>query len=163
MSAETVTFTVTKKIADADGTPIREGSILREITTGEVGVVVRIVRPNQGAYGLMTQIGDVMIKTCPGLQIGTNRYDQWRHVPSNEQTYYHRYLSWLKRTYDHDECREISEDEGVAIDGIMALLPEDTVDWEKGPWPDRLEDALKFMMEHLTELKNDGTERLPRE
>ena len=31
----------------------------------------------------------------------------------------------------------------------MSLLPNDIVDWDYGPHPDRLEDALRFLMEHL--------------
>lgn len=42
----------------------------------------------------------------------------------------------------------------MAIDGIMSLLPEDIVDWESGPWPDKIEDALGFLAEHLKELKS---------
>ncbi len=61
---------------------------------------------------------------------------------------------WLWEKYDHDEFRGISREEGLAIAGIMALLPDDTVDWDWGPWPDKIEDALNFLVEHMNKLKN---------
>ena len=152
---ETVTFTKVVPIADADGVAIREGSVLREITDGEHGVVTAIGRSgslNGGWYGMC--IGDLLIQKSPGCCRVTNRYDQWRHVPHDEQTYEERLVSWLCRKYEHYGDREVSEDEGKAVDGIMALLPDDTVDWDYGPTPDRLEDALAFLKDHLQELQD---------
>lgn len=149
---ETFTFTKEVPVADADGTPIREGSVIREITDGQQGVVIQIIRKGfKGWAPPMVQLGDMVVKTSPGCSRVTNRYNQWRHVPREEQTYEQRYTAWLHTRYDHDDDRQISKDEGLAIDGIMALLPIDIVDWEHGPWPDRLEDALKFLVEHLSE------------
>ena len=84
----------------------------------------------------------------------TNRYDQWRHVPEDEQTYEERYLSWLARPYDHSLHEEVSEKEGYAIDGIMALLPSDAVDWDYGPFPDSIENALGILVRYLKRVAN---------
>ena len=35
-----------------------------------------------------------------------------------------------------------------------ALLPEDAVCWEEGPWPDSIESALNFLVEHLSSNTN---------
>lgn len=52
--------------------------------------------------------------------------------------------------------------EALAIDGIMALLPENTVDWEgPGPWPDRIDDALTFLEQHLTKITNQKNPKRP--
>jgi len=154
---ETVTYTVTREIKDAGGVPIREGSVLINLKDGGRGVVTQIVRLGDRVH-LLGQVGDVMIQTSPGCSRGTNQYDRWQHIPHNEQTYNERYLSWLKRgKYEHDEDREASYDEGLAIDGIMALLPDDTVDWDHGPWPDRIEDALRFLVNKLNEVSTNPT------
>jgi hypothetical protein len=34
----------------------------------------------------------------------------------------------------------------------MALLPDDVVDWTYGPFPDCLEDALGYLVEHLSNI-----------
>lgn len=39
----------------------------------------------------------------------------------------------------------------------MALLPPEIVDWENGPWPDDIEQALHFLQQHLTELAEKAT------
>lgn len=55
-----------------------------------------------------------------------------------------------------DVLRNVEDgDRGVVIriikagSGIMALLPEDTVCWEVGPWPDSVVQAIKFLVDHL--------------
>lgn len=149
MQAEVFTFTKEVPCADADGVPIREGSVLVHVTEGERGVVVAIKRA--GDIGTpFDAVGDIHIKTSPGCTRCTNCYSSWRHIPHNDQTYEERLQSWLRKPYEHDEDRQISRDEGLAIDGIMALLPDDIVDWETGPWPDKIEDALEFLVEHLS-------------
>lgn len=154
MSAEveTVTFTKVVPIVDADGRPIREGSVLREISDGYRGVVVQIVRSGQPGP-MFSGLGDIVISKSPGTSRVTNRYSQWQHIPHNDQTYHERFVSWLHRPYFHDGHNGISKDEGQAIDGIMSLLPDDVVDWDYGPTPDRLEDALKFLAAHLSAQK----------
>lgn len=153
-SAETVTFTKVVPIADADGKPIRVGSVLREINDGERGVVVRIVRV--GDMGsIFDAVGDLNIHIERGTTRVTNRYNQWRHIPKDEQTYRERYLSWMKTPFNKDLAalaysENLALETQVAIDGIMALLPSDTVNWEEGPWPDTLEQALSFLTEHLS-------------
>lgn len=156
MSTEIESFAFTKQVplADADGKPIKEGSVLRHVDGGgSQGVVTFVNRIGDRPGAAMSSLGDIGIQTGPGSTRVTNCYRKWRHVPQDEQTYAQRHLSWLCRTYDHDDEREASKEEGRAIDGIMALLPADTVNWESGPWPDRLEDALHFLVEHLNTLR----------
>jgi hypothetical protein len=152
VSAETFTFTKVVPCADADGFPIKEGSVLREISDGERGVVVAIVRPDTHDRPALSCVGDIGIQTRVGTLRVTNRYSKWRHIPHDEQTYEERFVSWLARPFHHDDESGRSRAEALAIDGIMALLPDDLVDWENGPWPDRIEDALKFLSKHLTTL-----------
>jgi len=152
--AETVTFTTTVEIADADGEPIRVGSVLREINDGEQGVVVNIYRAGDRGP-LMCAVGDVQIATGSGCSRMTNRYNQWRHVPRAEQTYEQRFSAWMRTPADDPMTlisERVSKDAALAIDGIMALLPEDIVDWENGPWPDTIEEALGFLVEHLSSI-----------
>lgn len=85
-----------------------------------------------------------------GVSRVTNRYGAWRHVPRNKQTYRERFLVWCMTPFDPDKDSEIPEDEQKAANAIMALLPDDVVDWDWGPWPDRLDDALDFLVEHLS-------------
>lgn len=157
MKPETFTFTKEVACADADGEPIREGSVLRHIEDNDRGVVMRISRVGMQSVSPIDQVGDIHIQTSPGCHRCTNNYFKWRHIPHNEQTYEERFLSWLHRPYEHDSEKSVSKDEGAAIDGIMALLPDDVVDWDYGPFPDRLEDALRFLMQHLSNKhKNDN-------
>ena len=155
MECETVTFTKEVKIADADGKPIREGSVLREINDGTIGVVTKIVRVGD-RVPIMSLCGDLHIKTGPGSLRVTNRYNQWCHVPRKDQTYFQRLEAWIIRPYERTFCpsESISDEEAIAVDGIMNMLPADPVDWENGPWPDRLEDALKFLVDHLEDLSS---------
>ncbi len=154
MKPETVTFTKVVEIADADGVAIREGSVLREINDGARGVVRRIIRPGDSGT-LFDCVGDVQIRVSPGHTRVTNNYNQWRHIPHSEQTYQERLESWLQQPFVLDPYKHAAEDEQRATEGIMALLPEDAVDWEYGPCPDRLEDALQFLATHLTDARND--------
>lgn len=149
---DTVTFSQVVKVADAKGHAIVEGSVLKSIEDDSRGVVKTIKRAGDRG-GAFDQVGDIHIQTSPGSTRVTNRYDKWLHVPHNDQTYEERFLSWVYRPYDHDEDRQVSADTGLAIDGIMALLPDNIVDWEYGPWPDSLEDALRFLWRYLAEKK----------
>jgi hypothetical protein len=149
MKPETVTFSKEVPLTDVVGISIKLGSVLQEITDGERGVVVRIVRT--GEMGTVLDcVGDVHIKTGRGTTRVTNRYAQWRHIQNNAQTYEERFESWLKQPYEHDEFKQISKDEGLAVDGIMSLLPDDAVDWDYGPFPDSIETALRLLVNHLT-------------
>ena len=94
------------------------------------GVVVEVGRVGTIPRTPLVSLGDILIKKSAGIYRGTNMYGDWRHIPHDEQTYWERYTSWLHRYYDHDEYANYSEDTGVAIDGIMSLLPEDVIDWE---------------------------------
>lgn len=146
---ETFTVTVEVKLADIDGQPIREGSVLQEVGGRDVGVVVRIIRKTDTHGPMASAVGDMLISMGHGVTRVTNRYKNWRHVPHDDQSYDHRLQSWMHQKYEHDEDRSISRDEGLAIDGIMNLLPSTLVNWEMGPWPDSLEDALNFLSEFL--------------
>lgn len=160
MKAETVTF-VTKKevtVADADGVPIREGSVLREINDGDRGVVIKIFRAGDKGT-VIDRIGDINIRIRAGTTRVTNRYDQWRHIPHNEQTYYERFTSWMQTPHYYDPIDAlVSKDESLSCGGIMALLPEDIVS-DYGPFPDRLEDALRYLVQHLSEIEHAKRKR----
>jgi hypothetical protein len=148
---------VVVEVRDADGVAIHPGSVVKrtdEDGRDVSGVVTKILMP--GDMGTpMSCVGDMHVHIKAGITRVSNEYGKWRHVPHNEQTYAQRLLSWKYRKYEHEEDRDISYEEGLAIDGIMALLPDDIVDWEWGPWPDRLEDALGFLVAHLEGLKED--------
>jgi hypothetical protein len=156
MKPETVTVTQIVKIADTDGVAIREGSVLRQIEDNDVGVVTRIIREGDRVRMLIPPcVGDLLISTRSNSVRVTNKCTKWRHVPRAEQTYDQRLLAWM---YSKEPLTLISEraspDTAKAIDGIMALLPDEIVNWEEGPWPDSLEDALRFLVAHLTSLKS---------
>lgn len=148
---EMVQFIQQVPMADADGVPIREGSVLREIEKETRGVVTWIGRKDSAYFMPLARVGDIGIGLESGITRVTNRYSAWRHIPHNEQTYEERLLAWnqSKRESHHES---ISRDESIAIQGIMNLLPDDAVDWDNGPWPDTLDDALAFLSAHLTEL-----------
>lgn len=137
---------------DADGKPIIEGVVLHHLSDGARGVVVGVARPGEKPKYALSAPGDIGILTAPGCTRVTNMHARWRRIPREEQTYAERRIAWMHTPYDHDESRPACKAEGAAIDGIMALLPTDPVDWSYGPFPDRLEDALYFLEQHLTEL-----------
>jgi len=149
-------YTIEVECADIDGAAIHEGSVLASIEPADEcqGVVIAIRREGDRCP-FFESVGDLIIETGPGQKRVTNKYKKWRHVPRENQTYQERLLSWRQLPYDHEEDREASEDEGLAIDGIMALLPVDMVDWENGPWPDRIDDALGFLVAHLAKLEGN--------
>lgn len=159
---ETVTRTVA--IVDADGVLIRVGSVLREISDRTQGVVTKIARAGDRGFGfpLMTTVGDLIITTsCSSCRV-TNRYSQWRHVPRAEQTYEQRYTSWTHQKYEHDaEYSKNSPDEGRAISGVMALLPEDVEDWDYEPYPDSIEAALGILAAYMTRLEHERKPTCP--
>ena len=153
---ETITMTVTVKLADADGEPIRVGSVLRSLDDGQVGVVTRIIR--EGDSGpFCSAVGDLVLHVSSGNTRVTNKYSSYRHVPRDEQTYIQRLTAWRQVPYEHDELLNphMSKYEGLAIDGIMALFPRDPVNWDFGPFPNTLDDALEFMARHLAELAKE--------
>lgn len=155
MKAETVTFTKTVAIADADGVPIRVGSVLRKIEDGDRGVVTRISRAGMFPSSPFDAIGDMHVRKDAGITRCSNQYATWRHIPHNEQTYEERYWSWYYRpeTIDTGGLGDVSKDEARACAAIMALLPEGIVDWDYGPFPDRLEDAMPYLVDHLSKTK----------
>lgn len=156
MKPETVTFTKVVEIADCDGKPIWEGAVLQHIKEQDRGVVIRISRVGDRACSILDQVGDLVIQTSRGSYRHTNNYSQWKHIPHDEQTYEERFVSWCSRRYNHqDTLRQCSEDEGLAIDGILALLPEDAVDWDFGPFPDKFPIALEYLKRHLEKLANE--------
>lgn len=164
MEAHTITITQERPIVDADGIPIKVGSVLERIEKDERlscrGVVTQI-----GLPGVMVRaciigmaVGDIEIETCPGSYRITNQWSEWRHIPKERQTYRERFRAWCLVPYEHDDNNGTrSHDEGLAIDGILALLPPDAVDWEYGPWPDSIAEALAFLQEHLSEISERNT------
>jgi hypothetical protein len=159
---EVIKMMVEVSLVDADGTPIREGSVLRNLDDNETGVVVKIMR--SGDRGPMfSGVGDLQIKLSRGVDRITNRYSRWVHVSHDAQTYEQRLLAWRQVPYDKEQYlstarEQLSDSENLAIDGIMNLLPSNTVNWDNGPWPDDLDVALQLLAEHLTELKSKTKE-----
>jgi hypothetical protein len=58
------------------------------------------------------------------------------------------------RPYLYDEFRTISKEEGRAVDGIIELLPDDFIDWDY-EWVDSLDDALRVLVRHLSNIKKE--------
>lgn len=144
-----------KPLMDADGVAIAEGSVLRHVSEPDRGVVVCVKRPGDRG-SCIDAVGDIHISTSPGSTRVTNQYQNWRHIPHEDQTYAERYTSWCySKPYDPDGVAEMTS-EKFAAGGIMALLPDDIVDEVYGPWPDDLRGALHYLTEHLTELKKGG-------
>lgn len=143
------------EMLDADGKQIREGSVLRHAREETRGVVELIVKdePKFSFTPLFAGIGDMVIHEGAGVQRITNRYRDWRHVPHAEQTYHERFRSWIHSTYHHEEFYDYSEDTGVAISGILALMPRDVVDCDYGPWPDSISGTLEILAQYLETLE----------
>lgn len=156
---ETFKFVKEVPLADADGIAIAEGSVLRHVEDGTRGVVTWVGRAGAPRDGpALSAVGDIGIYLRAGSTRVTNKYHTWRHIPHDEQTYAERLVAWEQKHYKPDPEREDSR----AIDGIMSLLPSDAVDWDYGPHPDTLEDALRFLTAHLTQItKQNGQQQLP--
>ena len=147
---------------DADGMIIRLGSVLRNIHDGDQGVVVRVMKYGDVGIRWLDAVGDIHIQSSPGSVRVTNKYHLWRHVPRAQQSFRERHLSWFNDpdAYQYnclDEQDELTDAERKAITGIMALLPEEIVDWESGPWPDTVEDALRFLVDYLSSPNAQGS------
>lgn len=152
---KTVKQIIEINIADCDGNPIEVGSVLKCIEDNRRGVVEAILEEGDIALHPIPQVGDVVIRTGYGTNTITNRYDKWQHIPHDEQTYMERYYSWRYSSIEPDYSdRGITREEAISIQGILALLPEDTVDYEFGDnFADNIEDALLLLAEYLTEQK----------
>jgi hypothetical protein len=97
----------------------------------------------------------MLIKISAGTIICSSRYTNWKQIPHNEQTYRERYDAWLASESEPIYNDDITREEAVAVQGIMALLPDNIVNWEYGPYPDRLEDALSFLVTHLSDISTN--------
>lgn len=141
-------------IADCDGEEIFVGSVLENIKDGNRGVVTKIYQVGDTNDGF-AMVGDVRIELSPGCDRVTNIYHEWKHIPREQNTHRERFVAWLNTSYDHDEWRGISRDEALAVDGLLSLLPEDPrFDDDQSNWfEDRLEYALKLVVEHIEELR----------
>jgi hypothetical protein len=155
--------TIEKPLVSASGKPIQIGDILRHEDGRSQGVVTWIGFPDAklGAFGApaLARIGDIEVKESDGTSRISNQYEKWSHVPRGETTYWQRLKSWVVRPFHYEEpdedvqeCNRISKGEALACDGIMALLPNDPVDWEYGDWPDRIEVAFGYLLSHLEEI-----------
>lgn len=142
------------EMRDALGNPISLGSVIRHVEeTDTQGVVVHIVSKTGVNAHPITVDGDLIIQLSNeryGTRVSRN-YRMWVLVPHENQTFAERYLAWTKTRgkYYPSGSDRISNTEKRAISGIMSLLPEDVVNWEEGPWPDTLDDALRFMADYL--------------
>ena len=146
MEPEVVEYTVKVPIVDCDNKPIFEGSVIKNIEDGEVGVVTKIVRADDRRKA--AAVGDLLIHISLGQTRVTNNYKKWKHVEHDDQTYEQRLTSWMYApSYEGIEWCE-SEDESRAMDAIIRLLPDAAIDWE-GDIPNCLEDALKLLVRYL--------------
>jgi len=154
---ETVKRVIEINIADCDGNAIHAGNVLQSLERpNERGVVMRILKEGDRGYSAC-HIGDMEIKIGPGTTCFSTRYNQWKIIPHNEQTYEERYDAWFYSEVEPDYDEEpggVTRAEAVAIQGIMALLPDDIVDWDFGPFPNRLENALSFLVAHLSSISD---------
>lgn len=144
-------------IFDANGKPITDGSVLKHIKENDRGVVINVVKPGgkQIRHTGLECVGDIQIRTSPYTTRCTNKYGDWEHVSHQDQTYEERYLSWKSRPYIHDpELYHPNPSVGLAIDGIMSLLPDSIADFDYEDWPVSIEAALKYLTRHLSELKS---------
>ncbi len=155
------TFKFAKEVpcADANGKEIFVGSVLRNLKDGCRGVVNEICDGSKKFDIPMIAVGDIAIRTSLGSQRITNCYGDWQHIAHNDQTYEERFQSWLHTKYEHDVCfgEQTSKDTGVAISGIMALLPDNVIDYDFDTYPQRIEDALEFLLSHIDELRKVAT------
>lgn len=146
MKPEEFTFTITKKLADANGEPIKLGSVLEK--NGEVGVVFKIIREGDEG-GLACCVGDIAVRMSSNVSTYSNQYDSWKHVPHDRQTHEQRYLSWL---YAGGECYVSdgeSKDEMKAVYGILNLFPDGYFNWEYIDFPLNIEQALRILAKYL--------------
>lgn len=120
------------ELADVNGEQISEGSILKNIKDGDIGVVVRIIRENDKYFPIYSAIGDVHIQLDYGYVRITNNYSEWVHTKSNEQKFIHRYLSWQSKKFQADDWDDKRVDIQWAINGIVSLIPPESIDWEMG-------------------------------
>lgn len=142
-------------IFDANGKPITDGSVLKHIKENDRGVVINVVKPGRKLITGLECVGDIQIRTDRYTTRNTNRYKDWEHVSPQDQTYEERYLWWKSRPYIHDpELYHPNPSVGLAIDGIMSLLPDSIADFDYEDWPVSIEAALKYLTRHLSELNN---------
>lgn len=138
---------------DADGLPILPGNVMyRADDLTKRGVVTRVVRRAEECHGFMG-VGDMMLAEThhQGCSTVSSAHNKWRRVPREEWVPMECYMHWRHTPF----CENGSERpaiEQMATQGITALLPSDVIDWEYGPSPDLLEDALHYMARYLETL-----------
>lgn len=141
---------------DAEGTAICVGDVLRHLEDGTIGVVIQIWKAGDTDRGLIPhQVGDMDLQITPGSTRVTNRHNQWVGVPRDEQTYDLKFRSWLATPYERDEDSDRSPDEQLAVDGILALLPDNLID-SADEWPESTVSALALLARHLIEVTEDN-------
>lgn len=141
-----------KMIAE-DGKPIVKGDVLINVQDGVRGVVTWVGLPGATNGPMFSGLGDIAVRRDSSLTRVSNQYSHWRHVEHDDQTYAERFLSWIHVPYVHDHHDNFSEEAGMVMHGIMALLPSDSVDWTYGPTPDTPENVLQLLTDHLTKLQ----------
>lgn len=150
------TETTTPPPLGADNLPLQVGDVILHIEDGDRGVVTRIIAAGDTCH-FPTDPGSMVVSSRPGSSRITNRFSFWKHIPHDEQTYHERHQAWLTRPLDQDRLHDLygeslSYDVLNAIEGILALLPEGTVEWEDESYPFSIESALGYLEKHLTRL-----------
>lgn len=154
----TITRTIEVAIADANGKPIRVGSVLRNVTAltpsaGSRGVVVQIPMPGDWVDN-SAQFGDLIIKTGAGSDRITNIYNEWIHIERAQQTVRERYLSWKVTPFDRNSVPEgVKPETWLSIEGIFALLPEEPREWDDVESPFTTDEALGILVSYIEEGK----------
>jgi hypothetical protein len=171
LAPHVITQTIEIPIVDRAGVPIRIGSVIRTEKPGSVcrGVVVEIA-DTAGTYRHAGAVGDIVVKFAPGSRRVTNCYSEWEHIPRAAQTVEERYESWMTQPFEWEDADadELlpgarTRDEALAIEGILALLPEDRFADGYASLPDSIEDALGIVVAMIKEASDwkDGEDPPP--
>lgn len=133
---------------DSNEKKITCGSVLRKITTNEVGIVERISEGNEGGTlgGMFLAVnGDIIVRMMSGVRMVSSQYHNWIHVPHDDQTLEQRYWSW--RLSDKQEL-ECIDDETIAIN---CLIDESTL--EDADYPVNFSDSLLLLVKQINKAR----------
>jgi hypothetical protein len=148
----TYTKTVEVPLVDADGVPIRLGSVLEQLDGSFCGVVVRIARA--GMRGRLCEcVGDISVWNGGGSTTVSSRYSNWRHVPHDKQKHWQRFESWILEDDWIDPDSRVGKDVQIAVYGIMRLIPENHFNFDWSGYPLTTEDALRYLALYMDKMK----------
>lgn len=134
---------------DADGKPIRVGSVIAHLRDKDRGVVVQIGKVGDRPHDFLFSVGDLAIKItgCNGTTRCTNIYHDWRHIPRRDQTFMERWLAfdstWDPEDHEHEDR---SPEQIWMREAALALLPTDPRENDYTyPWPNHPEEAMYYL------------------